>query len=103
MVTNAPSSERVSAEPLEEPGQDRGRFDRQNAVAHLGSMVQADVLGDVVQRPGCPGLEIGGSVDEGPEPGRHRRPGAHRARFEGDIEGVAGQPPVAGLLAPPPT
>ena len=53
MVTNAPSTERVSAEPLEEPGQNLGRFTRQNSVSHLGSMVQTDVLGDVVERPGC--------------------------------------------------
>ena len=79
MVTNAPSVRRVSAKPLEEPGQDLGRFRGENPLAHLGSMVQTHILGDVVERPGRPGFGIGRSVDEGAKPGGSRRasnPGA---------------------------
>jgi hypothetical protein len=95
MVTNAPSSERVSAKPLEEPGQELGRFPRQNALPHLGSMVQTDILRDVVERPCCARLGIGCPVDEGSEPGGHGRPGAHRAWLESDVQSVSGQPPVS--------
>jgi hypothetical protein len=96
MVTNAPSPVRLSAKPLEELGQKRAGLDSPDAVAHLGAMVQSGILRDVVQRPSGPCLGIGGPVHETSETGRHRRPGAHRAWFQGDEKRVAGESPVAG-------
>ncbi len=96
MVTNSPSPVRLSAEPLEELGQERAGFDGPDALAHVGAMVQSGILRDVVQGPSGPRFGIGGSVNETPETGRHRRPGAHRARFQGDEKRVACESPFAG-------
>jgi hypothetical protein len=95
MVTSAPSAERVSAAPLEEPGQDFRGLRGQNPLPHFGSMIQSDILGDVVERPRCSRFGIGRPVDKGSEPGRHRRPGAHRAGLQSDVQSVAHQPPIA--------
>jgi len=58
-------------------------------------VIEAGVLDDVVERQSGPGARVLRTIDESLEAGEQRRPRAHRARFERDVEGCAVKPPGA--------
>ena len=60
-------------------------------------MVQAGVRREVVEGTGGAGFRVGGGVDETAYAGGMESTGAHWARFEGDVEGTAGEAPAPEL------
>ncbi len=49
----------------------------------------------VVEAGGRPGLQVGGTVDEAPDPGVEQRTGAHEARFQRDDQRAVVEPPAS--------
>ncbi len=66
-----------------------------DAADELGSMVETQIAGDAVERFAGAGLGIGAAVDDERQPGLNDGAGAHRTRFQSDIEGAVFQPPGA--------
>lgn len=60
-------------------------------------MVQAGIRGEVVEGTGGAGFRVGGGVDETAYAGGMESASAHRARFEGDVEGTACEAPAPEL------
>jgi hypothetical protein len=56
-------------------------------------MVKAGVGGEVIEGTGGAGFGIWGGVDEAAYTGGVKGAGAHRAGFEGSVEGAAGEAP----------
>ena len=61
-------------------------------------MIEPGVGAQVVQGAAGAGLGVEGAEDEAVQPGEDRRPGAHRARLEGDDEGGLVEAPGAERL-----
>ena len=61
----------------------------------LGLVVQPRVVEDAIERPGRAPLRVRRAEDHAGDAREHQRPGAHRARLEGDVERRAGEPVVA--------
>jgi hypothetical protein len=62
-------------------------------------VVQAKVCGEVIEGTGGTGFGVGGGVDEAAYSGSVESAGAHRARFEGGVEGTAGETPAPELTS----
>src|SRR5690242_21319214 len=60
---------------------------REHARFNLWAVVQPRVREDVQDAAGSARLRVRGAVDNPRDPGEDDRPGAHRARLEGDVEG----------------
>ena len=80
---------------LEEITEQTGGFGLEEAPFDDDGVVEAGIGGDVVEGPGVTGLRVGGGVDETVYTGRVGRAGAHGARFQGGVEGTAGEAPPA--------
>ena len=57
-------------------------------------MVEARVVGHLIQAADRTGLRVGGSEHHPPDPAVHDGPGAHGARLEGDVEVAVVEAPV---------
>ena len=83
----------------EELLQDQAAFGGHDTSRHGDSMVEPVGSGDVEHAPRRSGFGVGRPVDEPAEASVDHRPGAHRARLEGDDEGAVEQTPVADVEA----
>lgn len=79
----------------EEGGQEESGFVGEDAGFELGAVIEAGIGEDLVEVFDGAGLGIGGGVDDTIEAGEDDGAGAHDTGFEGDVEGAAGQSPVA--------
>jgi len=78
---------------LEEPGQDVGTRLFQNSGGPLDLVVESRIIEQAVQAPASAGFGVVGSVDQAIEATLDDRPGAHRARFEGGVQGATIESP----------
>ena len=85
----------VPAAIFEESTQHFCGFGLEEALLDGDRVIEAGVGGGVVEGPGVTGLGIRGRVDEAVHTGGVGGAGAHRARFQGGVEGAAGEPPPA--------
>ncbi len=80
---------------FEEITQQIGGFGFEEALFDGDGVVEAAVCGDVMEGSCVTGLRVGGSVDETTHTGGVGGAGAHRARFQGGVEGASGEAPAA--------
>ena len=79
---------------FEEAAEQSGGFDFEETALCGEGVIKAAVGGDVMEGAGVAGLGVWCGVDEAREPGGVGSAGAHWARFEGGVEGAAGQAPA---------
>jgi len=85
------------AAPVPKESGEKGRtLIAEHSLDQIDPMIEAPVLGDVVETPGRPCLEVGRTVDDPIEARPHGGAGTHGARLESHHQGVAGEPPIPG-------
>ena len=88
----------MASPPGREPRlQELGAFRFLDPRFHGNLMVEPGIGAEVVQRTARARLGVGGPEHQPAQPGGHRRAGAHRARFERDVQGGVVQSPRSGL------
>jgi hypothetical protein len=85
---------RPVAAQFEEGAEQGGRLDLQNAGSTGVGVVQTGIRGQVVEGTGRAGFRVWGGVDEATYPGGVEGTGAHRAGFQGSVEGTSGEAPT---------
>jgi len=84
-----------SAAIFEEITEQFGGFGFKDTPFDGDCVVESVICWDIVKRSGVTGFRVGGSVDEAVQARGVSGAGAHGARFQGRVEGAAGEPPAA--------
>lgn len=82
---------------LEEGAEELGSGFGHDSADGLDAVVEAVVVGDLVERAAGTGLGVEGGEDEAFESGEDKCTGAHGAGFERDVHGAAVETPVAAV------